>query len=306
MSDEFKKYLEAQRTKFITLTELQDRELARLYIETAAELKIRFQDILANKTLTSAQVKIRINSLLREASRLSNNFEGILDKALISSADLGKEVNKIALSQYQRSLTNAGYDLKLTRILNKTSKEAVTYTYSKIWNDGLKLSDRVWLLNRRTKQEIERIVMQNVVAGGSASDRLTLSALENLLNPKYTPAKLTSLHGRKVSYEASRLLRTEMAISFNEADRLSSNLNPGSKGLMWLSASGCCEICDENDGKNTNETGIPPAHPNCRCSTTEDIISVEQFTSNWIAYMENPASQPELAEWYKEVYEKAA
>jgi len=306
MSDEFKKYLEAQRTKFITLTDLQDKELARLYIETAAELKIRFKDILANKTLTSAQVKIRINSLLREASRLSNNFEGILDKALISSADLGKEVNKIALSQYQRSLTNAGYDLKLTRILNKTSKEAVIYTYNKIWNDGLKLSDRVWLLNRRTKQEIERIVMQNVVAGGAASDRLTLSALENLLNPKYTPTKLTSLHGRKVSYEASRLLRTEMAISFNEADRLSSNLNPGSKGLMWLSASGCCEICDENEGKPVNDVGIPPAHPNCRCSTTEDIVSVEQFTSNWIAYMENPASQPELAKWYKEVYKKAA
>src|SRR4030042_1242415 len=199
MSDEFKKYIERQRVRFLTLTDIQDRELARLYIEVAGNIKERAELIINSKGLTYAQAKIRISSLLREASRLSDNFKGILDKALIDSADLGKEVNKIALSMYQKSLASEGYKVGLTRILNKTSKEAVQYTFNKIWNDGLKLSDRVWLLDRRTNQEIERIVMSNIISGGSASDKVTLSALENLLNPKYTPAKLTSLHGRKVS-----------------------------------------------------------------------------------------------------------
>ena len=306
MSDEYKKYLNKHRVDFIKLSDKQEAELVKLYIQAAAEIKERAELIINKKGLTYAAAKIRIKSLLIEASRLSDGFKTILDKSLIDSANLSTEVNKLIMGQYQAALKKEGINLNLLKILNKVSPKAVKAVYNRIWTDGLKLSDRVWLLDRRTKQEIERIVMQNVVAGGAASDRLTLSALENLLNPKYTPAKLTSLHGRKVSYEASRLLRTEMAISFNEADRLSSNLNPGSKGLMWLSASGCCEICDENNGEPTNEVGIPPAHPNCRCSTTEDIISVEQFTSNWIAYMENPTSQPELAEWYKEVYKKAA
>ena len=112
-------------------------------------------------------------------------------------------------------LTDNDYRVNMTKLLSKTSNEAVNYTYNKIWSDGLKLSDRVWLLDKRTKQEIERIIMQNIVAGGSASDQMTISALTNLLNPDYKPAKLTSLHGRKVSYEASRLLRTESAIAFN-------------------------------------------------------------------------------------------
>jgi hypothetical protein len=305
MSNEFKNYIEKHRVDILNLTAKQDKELARLYLEAAGNIKERAELIINKKGLTYAQAKIRINSLLREAARLSDNFKGILDKALIDAADLGKEVNKIAMSMYQKSLASEGYKLGLTRILSKTSKEAVKYTFNKIWSDGLKLSDRVWLLDKRTKQEIERIVMSNIISGGSASDRMTLSALENLLNPKYTPARLTSLHGRKVSYEASRLLRTEMMISFNEADRLSSNLNPGSKGQVWLAASGCCDICDSNDGKPTNEVGIPPAHPNCRCTTTEDIISIDKFTNDWIKFQRSPNSVPYLNKWYKEIYKVA-
>ena len=269
MSDSFKQYLEKHRTKFVDLIQLQEKELARLYIATAAEIKERAESIINKEGLSYAQSKIRINSLLREASRLSNNFEGILDKALIESANLGSEVNKIAMSQYQKSLAKEGYDLGLTKILQKVNPEAVKYTYNKIWTDGLKLSDRVWLLDKRTKGEIERIIMQNVLSGGSASDKTTLSLLNNLLNPDYTPAKLTSLHGRKVSYEASRLLRTEMSVAFNEADRLSSEKNPGSSGEKWLIAIGACEQCTPLNGEPVSKVGYPPLHPNCFDKDTE-------------------------------------
>ena len=243
-SDEFKAYLEKNRTKFVNLTANQDKELARLYIETAGQIKLQAESIINKEGLTYAQAKIRVNSLLREASRLSNNFEGILNKSLVEASNLGMEVNKISMSLYQESLKKAGIEVNMLRILSKVSPEAVNYTYNKIWTDGLKLSDRVWLLETRTKQEIERIVMQNVLSGGSASNKVTLSALENLLNPGYTPAKLTSLHGRKVGFEASRLLRTETSIAYNEADRLSSEKNPGSTGEKWFTAIGACEICE--------------------------------------------------------------
>jgi len=302
MSEEYAKYLAKHRVALIKLTDKQNRELAKLYIQTAGEIKLRAADIINKKGLTYAAAKIRIKSLLLEASRLSDGFKTILDKSLIGAANLGKEINAIIMKSYQASLAKEGIKFNVTRILSKVSNEAVKAIYNRIWSDGLKLSDRIWLLDKRTKQEIERIVMQNIISGGAASDKVTLSALENLLNPEYTPAKLTSLHGRKVGYESSRLLRTSMAEAFSEGDRLGSNLNPGSKGLMWLSASGCCEICDENEGKPVNDVGIPPAHPNCRCSTTEDIISVEQFTNDWIKFMDNPDSVPYLADWYEHDY----
>jgi len=304
MSDEFEKYLIKHRKDFITLTDLQEREIARLYIQAAAEIKERAKDIIGDKTLTAANAKIRINSLLREAARLTDNFQGVLDKALIESANLGKEVNKIAMSQYQASLKKAGYDLKLTRILSKVNNEAVKYTYQKIWSDGLKLSDRVWLLDKRTKQEIERIVMQNIISGEAASNKLTISALENLLNPEYTPAKLTSLHGRRVGFEASRLLRTEMSTAFNEADRLSSNRNPGVSDNLVLTSPGACEICAPKEGKSVNDGGWPGYHAQCRCTTVSVILSVSEFTDRWISF-QNGGYDSELADWYKNIYKAA-
>lgn len=305
-SDEFKAYLEKHRTKFVNLINGQEKELAKLYIETAGEIKLRAESIIDKEGLTYAQAKIRVNSLLREAARLTNNFEGILNKSLVEASILGMEINKISMSMYQESLKKEGINVNMLRILSKVSPEAVNYTYNKIWTDGLKLSDRLWLMDRRSKQEIERIIMQNVISGGSASNKVTISALENLLNPEYTPAKLTSLHGHKVGYEASRLLRTEMSISFNEADRLSSEKNPGSTGEKWFAAIGACEICEPLNGLSVTEAGYPPKHPSCRCTTLNDVMSVEAFTNSWLEFMDNPKTHPEYSKWILEVYKKAA
>lgn len=304
--NEFKAYLEKHRTKFVELTKNQEKDLARLYIETAAEIKGRAELIINKDSLTYAQAKIRVNSLLIEASRLTDNFKGVLDKSLIEASNLGMEVNKIAMASYQQSLKKEGINVNLTRILSKVNPEAVAYTYNKIWNDGLKLSDRIWLIDRRSRQEIERIVMGNVLSGGSASNKATLSALENLFNPQYTPAKLTSLHGRRVGYEASRLLRTEMSVAFNEADRLSSEKNPGSTGEKWLIAIGACEQCEALNGEPVSKVGYPPLHPNCKCATLNDVMSVEAFTERYLKFMENPESDRQLSDWLINVYKKAA
>lgn len=304
-SDKYKAYYKKHQLDFIKLSDLQDKELARLYIETAADIKQRAELIINKKGLSYAQAKIRINSLLREAARLSDNFKKLLDKSLIESVDLSTEVNKIIMGNYQAALKKEGINLNLTRILNKVNPEAIKAVYNRIWTDGLKLSDRIWLLDRRTKQEIERIVMQNIVSGGSASNKVTISALNNLLNPAYKPAKLTSLHGRRVGYEASRLLRTSMSEAFNEGDRLSNNANPGVSDEKWLTATGCCDECDDKDGKSVKDVGYPPAHPNCRCTTLSVVESVEDFTNHWIDFMNNPDKYPRYQDWLINVYKAA-
>ena len=305
-NETYAQYYKRHQLNFIKLSDKQEAELAKLYIQAAGDIKARSKDILDKKGLTYAQAKIRINSLLREAARLTDDFKKILDKSLIETLDLSTEVNKLIMSGYEQSLKKQGINLKLTRMLSRVNPEAIKAIYNRIWTDGLKLSDRLWLLDRRTKQEIERIVMQHIISGGAASDKVTISALENLLNPNYTPAKLTSLHGRKVGYEASRLLRTSTAEAFNEGDRLSNKLNPGVHGESWLVASGCCEICEEKDGKDVIDVGYPPEHPNCRCTTLAKVESIENFTNNWIEFMDNSSSHPEYQDWLVNVYRKAA
>jgi len=299
---EYSEYYKRHQLNFIKLTNAQERELSRLYISAAGDIKERAASIIENKSLTAAQAKIRIKSLLREAARLSDDFKTLLDKSIIETVNLSTEVNKLIMGGYQAALKKEGINLNLGRILNKVNPEAIKAVYNRIWTDGLKLSDRIWLLDRRTKQEIERIVLQNIISGGSASDKVTLSALENLLNPNYTPAKLTSLHGRKVGYEASRLLRTSTSEAFNEGDRLSNNANPGVSGETWLVAPGCCDICESYDGRNVNDVGYPPEHPNCRCTTLAIVESIEGFTNNWIDFMHNQDKYPRYSQWMEDVY----
>jgi hypothetical protein len=190
-------------------------------------------------------------------------------------------------------------------MLSRVNPEAIKAIYNRIWTDGLKLSDRVWLLDSRTKQEIERIVMQHIVSGGAASDKVTLSALENLLNPNYTPAKLTSLHGRKVGYEASRLLRTTTAEAFAEGDRLSNKMNPGITDTLVLTSPGACEICAPKEGKSVKEEGYPTYHAQCRCTTRSEVLSPEEFASSWVEFMKDQSTHPEYSKWLLEVYKAA-
>jgi len=152
VANDYKAYYKKHQVDFIKLTDIQDRELAKLYIEAAGEIKARAKDILNQKTLTAANAKIRINSLLREAARLSDNFKKLLDKSIIETVDLSTEVNKLIMGKYQKSLAKEGIKLNLTRILNKVNPEAIKAVYNRIWTDGLKLSDRIWLLDSRSMQ----------------------------------------------------------------------------------------------------------------------------------------------------------
>jgi len=304
MSNEYLEYIKKHRLDFVKLTDKQDAQLARLYIQVAGNIKAQATSILDKEGLTYAAAKIRVNSLLIEADRLSDGFKGILNQGLIDASNLGMEADKIMMSKYQSSLADNGIKTDMMRILQKVNPEAVKAVFNRIYTDGLKLSDRVWLLDRRTKQEIERIVLQNVISGGSASNKATLSALENLLNPNSKVAKLTSLHGRKVGYESSRLLRTSMSEAFNEGARLSNLKNPGSTGMKLLNASGPCEVCAALDLLPVEQTGLPPIHPNCRCTTLEDVQSVEDFTDRYIKFMDDPSSDKQLGDWVLNVYGK--
>jgi hypothetical protein len=147
--------------------------------------------------------------------------------------------------------------------------------------------------------------MQHVISGGAASDKVTLSALENLLNPTWKKTKLTSLHGRRVGYEASRLLRTTTAEAFNEGDRMSNEMNPGITDTLVLTSPGACEICAPKEGKSVKEEGYPIFHVNCRCTTISEVMTPEQFASSWIEFMKDQSTHPEYSQWLLEYYKAA-
>ena len=307
MSDEFKQYILKNRKDFIALTKRQEKELGRLYIQFAESIKKDAERIVSKTSWSYLQKKKEISALLKEADRLTDGFKHVLDKALIDSANLGQEVNGIILDKYSKRLSGAGFDVDLKRVLTGVTDDTVKAIYSRIWDDGLKLSDRIWLLDKRTKREIERIVLEEIASGRPASSKVLEARLNKLLNPERRGIT-TKLHGRRVQFDAARLMRTERTTAFREADRMASMNNPGLIGIEWHTSGEACGTCEDiASGSPYKPENLPATpHPMCQCYTTDKAISSQEFTNNWIEFMRNPASQPELDLWYKNIYRKVA
>ena len=148
---------------------------------------------------------------------------------------------------------------------------------------------------------MERIILEEIVSGRPASSKVLEARLNKLLNPDRR-AITTKLHGRTVQFDAARLLRTERTTAFREADRMASAKNPGLIGIEWHTSGDACSICEDLAGVYTPEKLPTTPHPQCQCYTTDKAISSQQFVNNWIEFMKNPASQPQLGQWYNNVY----
>jgi len=313
---EFEKYILQNRKEFMTLSKHQEKELGKLFIKFAEYAKLEASNIVNTESLTYTQRQKLIRELLKKASNLTDDFKSQLDKALIEAANLGKEVNEVIMQKYQGRLAGVGFDVDMSIILQDIPDDVVRAAYNRFWRDGLKLSDRIWQLNKRTRRELQRIIIEELAAGRPASSRVLEARLNKLLVPDRRFIK-TSLHGRNVSFDAARLLRTERTIAFREADRMATEKNPGAKGIKWkLSpAERNCATCSKLASQDKYGLGpgiYPPdklpvsPHPQCMCHTYPVVISTKQFVNNWLEWQKNKASHPELTNWYNKAYKRAA
>lgn len=91
------------------------------------------------------------------------------------------------------------------------------------------------------------------------------------------------------TYDAERLMRTELARVQTEAQKQSFKRN-GFTLYEFIANSGCCDICQSKDGKHFKvENMMPgenaaPMHPHCRCSAApwEDSDEYEA----WLDYLD--------------------
>jgi len=314
---EWSNYIKRNRKNYFKYSAIQDKELARLYIEFAGNLKVEANLIIDKTTWSYSQKRMAIRALIKEADKLSGGFKHVLDKAMIDFADLGTDVDRYMLKKYSDKLSGVGVDINMEKVLFNVPTDAVKLTQQRIWEDGLKLSDRIWILEKRTKREIERIVLEEIASGRPASDKVLEARLNKLLSPDRRLVR-TKLHGRNVSFDAARLLRTERTNAFLEADKLASENNLGARGIKWIRSphpgpcpSGACDANSHHDeglgiGVYSPENLPITPHPQCKCYTVTVAMSSEKMTKNWVEWMNNKSTHPEISKWFNEVYKKAA
>lgn len=174
--------------------------------------------------------------------------------------------------------------------------------FKKRYQDGHRLSDRIWNLAAVSEREILGRVQQAMATGQSAVE-LSRSVREFLLKPgpAWTTAIKPSVTGRgSLAYNALRLARTEINQAYHMGHKMQAQNSPLVIGVKWnLSGShprnwppsaeymGYPEICDyraEHDHHGLGpgifpKDNVPEDHPNGLCFLTDVLAPPEYLPS---------------------------
>lgn len=246
----------------------------------------------------------------------SNEIKDWLDKNITDSADIAIRGQDTASEYYIKQLIQeaAGKDKSILRraisggdgiLLRAKYGEGLTKSIRKAvwnyrWDDGYKLSDRVWKLNQLMNENLKHMIEDAVNNGKSAVN--FAKAVEQYLEnpgPAWTTGIKPSVTGRgSVKYNALRLARTETNQAYHRAQQLSDKESIIVKGTKWnLSAShphytspslrykGYPEICDyraKHDHHGLGPGVYPPGetpfdHPNGLCYLTSVLYEGEEL-----------------------------
>jgi hypothetical protein len=120
------------------------------------------------------------------------------------------------------------------------------YEAAHTWLDpkGYTLSDRIWRVGGRTRDQLDNLLVDGIRRGRAARD--IAREAEQFLRPDRAPFRTQRPYGTDASFDAMRLARTEISRAHAQAASLTASLNPYVTGIDYcLSASHPkFDICD--------------------------------------------------------------
>lgn len=318
----YAKYALKARKKYIELRMKQDKELQMVYLRAikriAQELK---------KLNTEGANPLRINQLLdieraieEEFAKLNNRVDELTKEYISQGAGAGISYSQaITLSALGEVGMKKTPMVQTYTRLNVRAAEAI---YART-HKGLSTSDRIWRNSKRAEDTVRNIIQEAVVTGQDA--REVAEALERYARTDAKtmafeyPNMMERIKSRvplRLSYEALRLARTEMTAAFGEGVISAGRVSPSYIGTRWVLSPShpVKDICDTfanadvGLGKGVYPKGEEPRfppHPNCLCSLLPVHEQPEDFIERLRDWMKNPRSQPDIEEWYHDVYNAA-
>lgn len=305
--DYYRYALEARR-EYLRLLGKSDKEVAKLYHASLRRILWEWRRG-KNKGLVY---------LLEAIDEDSPQFEGELaariDNAIKEGAAAGIRFSQMVT---MAGLESVGMDKgPMVRAFEWCRKQSVNACYARTHKDGLFLSDRIW---KTTKES--RATMKAIVQAGIGEDAVKVArALEVYVNQGKTAAclqfpkmmeRMKSRVPENLDYNALRLARTELSAAYGEATRAAAEASPAIGKLKWV-LSGAHpkeDICDHHakggDGHGVYEARscpIFPAHPNCLCNLQPAPDRPEDFARKMKEWLKDPASHPEVEDWYQKNY----
>ncbi len=320
-------YMLAARGKAFSSLHKYDRQVARIYLDLAAQVNEELQR--TKPGLTRFHLQQVLRSLSDAAADTQKGYEGLIDKALREAAGIHTDYWQKGMSEFWEALDQrAGLTMDTAKLTAFINREAVEILYARTFDDGLFLSDRIWKVGQASRQGLAKIVTQGFTRGLHYDDPRIAEQVRRFLQPARLGTKVRptitrelkdgtkfTFRQRPVSFDAARLLRTEYSEAFKQSSLLSAQRNPACTGERWvLSAEhpliGCdCEDYAQHDeglGEGVFSLGNLPVTPHAQCLCTWETQVCEMAVFNeWIdQYMKNGTGR--IAKWAKEDFMEMA
>jgi hypothetical protein len=319
---DYQKWALAARKQYINLRLRQDKEIANLYIRSADRIAKELQQI--GTTTISGQIRKKHFKELEKSLRaeaeliqkgLTEAFVDYIDSAV--KAGVGYTQGVVLNLFDQAGLKTSG----IRKLFSRVNKQAVEAIWARTRN-GLYLSDRIWEQSEKSRTIMRDLIQESVAIGQDAVK--TARMLQQYVREgamtlaKRYPNMMKRMKGRipgNISYEALRLARTEMTAAFGEGTIAAARVAPSYLGMKWV-LSKSHPIADICDTLSTYDSGLGPgvypqgdeppypAHPNCLCALVPIHEEPEEFVAKLKNWLEDPENEPELEQWYQNIYKQ--
>jgi hypothetical protein len=257
-------------TKFTKAQVLQqEQKVKELFKNAYKSVKfknetIEYDHTWGNKDLPKnwAELKLLENEL-KEASgiALKNVQEHIIDT-------VGKTAEMV-VKDYTNILKSA--NLKIEEAFVNVPKDTVkAIVNGSMYDPPMHLSDRIWPMEQKIRDDIDYIVAQGVALQKPTYD--IAKDLEKYVNPEakkdWSWSKVYPGTSKRVDYNAQRVARTSITHGYQYSVKNCAENDPIAIGIEWLASNSVrsCPICQERNGKIYKPEDLPLDHPNGMCT----------------------------------------
>ena len=270
------------------LSKKEAKEVADLYKDWAGKIG-ELADYYDKKPVPSAAIQYQYYQQLKnQVTEWSKQVtSGVYDKA-------GKSMNIVAdavVADNAKWMSGLGFsdkaiDAAFSNIPQSTVNALLTgsvYGGTGSWS----LSKAIWGDNQDTLKHVYQIVAQGVVMQMPTGD--IARKLEQYVNPSKQfkwngPEGYPPIYGKKVDYNAQRLVRTLTQHTYQQSVVATAKSNPLIDKIRWVSnGSRVCPLCMERDGKVFPITKVPLDHPNGMC-VLEPVVNWDKLDelADWV------------------------
>jgi hypothetical protein len=217
---DYERVVRAARRKELTWNRASIRRMDKILRSAAKDVKTQLRAVIGTGKLSERYLSSLLSSLHDSIDGLMTEYRTILPLYLLGSAQIviDREVDVLHLAEsfvaqhiledMVASITRTVQIASLGEVsvtFGRVAEDAVNAVYQRIHNDGLNITDRLWRMDKITRQDMEDKIVQAIANQKSARE------LARDLR-KY----LTAEGQGNARYNTMRLARTEIASAHRE------------------------------------------------------------------------------------------